>query len=758
MNTPLLFSLALRSFAPPAVGLIVLALWRRSSASSRRLVWILSVVVLAIMPVALMSLPSFSVTQTQPLPVPLHASAAFGPSSVTTGLTQHHVTASVVQPIQEAPIQTIAPIREVHPAKIWALSVWNRYGLIVWAIGVLLVLTHGLLGLVRLTTLRLKRVRNEEWARDLKGAAEEIGLSREPVLFTCEEIKVPMVFGYLSPKLVLPPDVGTWTPESRRAIFLHECAHILRMDWPGLLFSRLVTAIYWFNPLVWLSSRQYRAECEAAADDVVLLAGVAPSTYASELLQMASYARPTALPGALAIVEAGSLKIRINRLLDKSQVRRAASPRAAGVAIALSLALAVAFGFSYDKVGQVGTSNDGYADLGRGRHIQIIAIVKDNGMHSQAWNMKGELLPNSFPLPTGDGNRIEPEPDNYCVVFAQNFPGPAFSRMVAQDNTVLRGIFNLETLQSTVPGYGYYERRLDESHIGYTAIHVSRTGYGSIRCNIWKGDRDFRSKDELKPDLIFDHIPFEPTGTVADKAQLGVTVTDGAPRSDAPGALIGVSDLDHPEWGYWRPDGTPLPKIDGVYASGRRSDFHPIGPMTRRIGFLMRSREGSQESVAVGDVSGLLITHEVNSFHTPSGRYDLNEVFIAPNNASMRLYARVPRSDKVVEHVSLTRIDPNTANESVQKFFSNRIGLGSTCFAFHSQLPSLPVGQVRSQKFMFKQNQTPKGSWVDYSTDWEDGVVAIHTQQPNRIIGMDILEHGHDYYTYPRVALKPGHH
>jgi hypothetical protein len=61
MNTHYLLSLALRSFAPPLLALLIVSAWRASSASSRRLVWIMSFVVLTALPFAFVVLPTATV-------------------------------------------------------------------------------------------------------------------------------------------------------------------------------------------------------------------------------------------------------------------------------------------------------------------------------------------------------------------------------------------------------------------------------------------------------------------------------------------------------------------------------------------------------------------------------------------------------------------------------------------------------------------------------------------------------------------------
>ena len=56
-------------------------------------------------------------------------------------------------------------------------------------------------------------------------------------------------------------------------VIRHERAHIQRRDWLWQSFAQVMTAIFWFHPLMWLAASQLRNEAEHAADDATLAAG-----------------------------------------------------------------------------------------------------------------------------------------------------------------------------------------------------------------------------------------------------------------------------------------------------------------------------------------------------------------------------------------------------------------------------------------------------------------------------------------------------
>jgi tetratricopeptide (TPR) repeat protein len=148
-------------------------------------------------------------------------------------------------------------------------------------------------------------------------------------------VRVPMLWGFLRPTLLLPAAAVTWPVARLRIVLLHEMAHLGRLDGLALLVGRLAAAVWWFHPLVWFVERRARRDCERACDDVVLNCGERPSSYAGHLLEIAGeLPAVTAAPaGSLALTGPGPLETRVMSILHP-RTPRGLSPR---------LALAVLF-------------------------------------------------------------------------------------------------------------------------------------------------------------------------------------------------------------------------------------------------------------------------------------------------------------------------------------------------------------------------------------------------------------------------------
>ena len=121
--------------------------------------------------------------------------------------------------------------------------------------------------------------------------------------------------------------------DEAEAIIAHELAHVARLDWIKLLLARVVTAMFWFNPLVWLLSREAHQLREEAADDAVLEADIPDTDYATLLVGVARHECRGLLIGAHGVAPSkGSLSRRVARVLDSGLARGpAARSFAAGV-------------------------------------------------------------------------------------------------------------------------------------------------------------------------------------------------------------------------------------------------------------------------------------------------------------------------------------------------------------------------------------------------------------------------------------------
>jgi TonB family protein len=232
---------------------------------------------------------------------------------------QHESAAITVQEIAASPLPDAAPHR-------------IDWLILIWATGVLAALSPIAAG-----AISVRRVVRR--ARPFECAA-----SGADVLIS-DEIAAPITCGFLHPRVVLPTSAREWSRNRLKAVLAHEFAHIRRRDVPVQLAVHAISALWWFQPLVWILRRTLRSDSELACDAEVLRTGLRPSIYAAELLEVArSLGAPNQALSSCGIdMAAGSnLQHRVEMIL---QYRAPATPFFRKIALAAAL-LAVSIGAS----------------------------------------------------------------------------------------------------------------------------------------------------------------------------------------------------------------------------------------------------------------------------------------------------------------------------------------------------------------------------------------------------------------------------
>jgi TonB family protein len=154
-------------------------------------------------------------------------------------------------------------------------------------------------------------------------------------------IQTPMTWGVFRPVILVPEYVEDWSAEQRDMVIRHERAHIERRDWLWQGFAQVMTAVFWFHPLVWLALVQIRKEAEHAADDATLATGVQAPDYADRLLAVARQLSGPSTIAGVAMVRRPALTSRIAAILDTARTRSSAGSGARIGVVLAALALMI---------------------------------------------------------------------------------------------------------------------------------------------------------------------------------------------------------------------------------------------------------------------------------------------------------------------------------------------------------------------------------------------------------------------------------
>ena len=184
--------------------------------------------------------------------------------------------------------------------------------------GILAWLLAGMVSVGRIVR-RGRALATPEWTQALAAAAASLKLAGQPRLVMSDQVEMAFAFDALSPTIILPVSAEEWSDDRRRAVLLHELAHIRRRDLIGHIIAGVACALYWFNPFVWAAARRLRVESELASDDVVLESGVRPSDYAQHLLDLVTSVGQGAPTVALAMARPREFEGRLVAILDRAK-------------------------------------------------------------------------------------------------------------------------------------------------------------------------------------------------------------------------------------------------------------------------------------------------------------------------------------------------------------------------------------------------------------------------------------------------------
>lgn len=302
--TAILIGIALKSLLIAGLTLGLLALLRKRCAAERSWVAHIGLLALIVLAFAPLALPRWTVEAP--------AFTAEAPRTVAAPPT--------VQPIP-APAATAAPApaQAASPVRIAPEAIATA----VYALPAALLLIITLIALFRLVALqaRAEVLVDSHWLSALARAQRRMGFKYGTALLTSNDLSSPISWGLMRPVILLNARAVEASGEAE-AIIAHELAHVARLDWAKLLLARVATALFWFNPLVWLLAREAHQLREEAADDSVLAADIAGTDYAQLLVGVARHECPGLLLGAHGVAPSkSSLARRVARVLDGKSVR-----------------------------------------------------------------------------------------------------------------------------------------------------------------------------------------------------------------------------------------------------------------------------------------------------------------------------------------------------------------------------------------------------------------------------------------------------
>lgn len=286
---------------------------------------------------------------------------------------------------EAAPAQSV-PAQQAAPQSVRSQELW----LGLWALGA--ALSFGFYALSYLLfTSRLRRglCRPSAFAR----AVYEALPGPKPALWRSPDVKTPLTYGVLFPKIVLPD--GHYDEPELKNIFRHELTHYRRRDTLYKWFAAAVLSLHWFNPLSYLIRREIDRACELSCDEALLrsMNREEKLSYGNTLLSMAA---STALPAGVVATTFSTEKKNLKERLEQIMHYRKSGARV--LAAVLALLLLVGCGAAAGPMPEAG--KDESIDVRPDTDNRNLVSTVDELLAAIAPNTTIELADESFELET----------------------------------------------------------------------------------------------------------------------------------------------------------------------------------------------------------------------------------------------------------------------------------------------------------------------------------------------------------------------
>ncbi len=203
-----------------------------------------------------------AISQTAPLPPQQQLPLNVPGSNLAPAIGTEHHNETVSSPTDD--VTTAHPLQDIGVLlinQIWL--VW-----LVAALGLLIRKITIYQGFMRYIHAGLTPVSDIERLDELSIVAEQSGIKKPIELCVNPLVSSPLLIGFFRPCIVLP---SADIPEKDfRYIILHELTHYKRRDMFYKWLVQITVCLHWFNPLVYLMSREVTRACEFSCDEAVL--------------------------------------------------------------------------------------------------------------------------------------------------------------------------------------------------------------------------------------------------------------------------------------------------------------------------------------------------------------------------------------------------------------------------------------------------------------------------------------------------------
>jgi ankyrin repeat protein/beta-lactamase regulating signal transducer with metallopeptidase domain len=272
----------------------------------------------------------------------------------------------------------------------------NGLGLI-WICGGCCFLFRLYYGLYKLAGFRnsLVRIKDEEIDRIRGRIQQTFAKEKIPGIYRSPVVTSPVTIGINNPCIILPENLYQRINEDElKSILFHEISHIFHKDPLFGLVQKCVIALNWWNPLVYLVSKEFSMAREYISDNYAI-AQNNPKKYARCLLNLAKKTNLIYnLPGTIGMATPYiTLEERIRSIISQERIMKTKLRKSMALLLilgALTLTIFIkGYNWTFAAAAKVNINNTNEGEVGReaaiaskttNSNIDIHQAIKDNDL------------------------------------------------------------------------------------------------------------------------------------------------------------------------------------------------------------------------------------------------------------------------------------------------------------------------------------------------------------------------------------------
>jgi RND family efflux transporter MFP subunit len=230
------------------------------------------------------------------------------------------------------------------------------------------------------------------WVQSLDSWRSQLALRSVVQILQGEHASVPVVVGWRCPAIVLPLKMAEATDQQViDAVLLHELTHIQRGDYAWNLLLRVVRAIYWPHPCVWLVGHFVALDRETVCDAVCVhwLGNV--HAYRTILVDVAAaLMKRSEIALGMAMASSSKLARRLLRVEQSPAITRGLLARSVRIVVTTAAIISVGL-------------------LGSTRLVAGVAVEGNPSDQTKVTTDKGDVVTDDSERAPTQPNDIEPE-------------------------------------------------------------------------------------------------------------------------------------------------------------------------------------------------------------------------------------------------------------------------------------------------------------------------------------------------------------